>query len=191
MKNKILTKTCAYLTPLVSGLNVPRCFSFCANKFKLPTFPPTKVRFLWWGKGSLISENRSYWLQSPKKDAKLPSWALSLSLDITEESDLAPFFLRFEPKWKKLSEIKPSLGSVPYWRNRLQFLDYVQKTLAQNPQNWLFSRWQSAGSAHKCCCCSGGMWQRQKPDIAPPFYRGKLQLQPQVSDTNRVVICKS
>ena len=36
---------------------------------------------------------------------------------------------------KKLSEIKLPLGSVPYWRNRLQFLDYVQKTLAQN---WLF-----------------------------------------------------
>ena len=97
------------------------------------------------------------------------------------------FFWDLSQSEKKLFEIKPSLGSVPYWRNRLQFLDYVQKTLAQN---CLFSRWQSAGSAHKCCCCSGGMWQRQKPDIAPPFYRGKLQLQPQVSDTNRVVICK-
>ena len=36
---------------------------------------------------------------------------------------------------KKPSEIKPLLGSVPYWQNRPQFLDYVQKTLAQN---WLF-----------------------------------------------------
>ena len=43
MKNKILTKTCAYLTPLALGLNVPtRYFSLFENKFKLPTFPARK-----------------------------------------------------------------------------------------------------------------------------------------------------